>query len=515
MTERTVIGNKDIFDLESYPLEFARYTFAATQITEGAKVLEIGCSSGFGTKLLPNIEYIGIDNSKEIIEFAKKNFESSKIKFIYKNIEEFLKSDEKFDVIIAFEILEHLFNGLEIAQLLKSKCKKLLLSVPYFEPPGYWGSYHVLHRLTPKHFPNFDYQYIHTNGDIMNFPTSEDSNLLLMTWEQNKVYYKKERILCAIPTKDRYDMLYHCLQAVAMQTVKPDKLIIYDDGKREDMRESPIGNHIIKLLSDREIDWEVVYTPGIGQHIAHQMANVSGYDLVWRLDDDTIPEPNVLEKLLSHMLPTVGAVGGAVYEPGNIVLGGSSKIEDFFNDSNLQWGPNQGIHDVDHLYSSFLYRAGIVNYKSKMSNVSFHEETIFSYRLKLLGYRLIVDTNIKTYHFKSSSGGCRDKNNQWAYEWDQQEFMKIVEEEWGIKVIHLGVGIGDVYMFKHLIPELLKKYKLVVIGSCYNEILAGTGVKLISYECVKNYASENVYDWCQQYNWKGHLIDAYRRMYNL
>ena len=515
VTERTVIGRDDPFDREAYPLEFARYTFAATQITEGMRVLEVGCSSGFGTRLLPDVEYVGIDSSKEVIEFAEKNFGSPKRKFVRSSVEEFLKTDDEFDLIIAFEVIEHLWNGLEVAQVLKSRCKKLLLSVPYFEKPGFWGKYHVLHRLTPRNFPNFDYRYIHQTGEVMSFPTSEDTNLLLMTWEQGKEYAKNPRVLCAVPTKNRYDVLYHCLQAVAMQTVKPDKLIIYDDGKREDMRENPIGGHIVRLLSSREVDWEVVFTPGIGQHVAHQMANTSGYDFVWRLDDDTVPEPDVLERLLSHMAPDVGGVGGAVFEPGKQLMGGSSRMEDFFIGGNVQWGPGQGVHEVDHLYSSFLYRAGIVNYKHRMTNVAFHEETIFSHRLRLAGYRLIVDTGVKTYHFKAPHGGCRAEDYKWAYELDHKEFMRMAEDEWGIKVIHLGVGMGDCYMFKHIIPALLLKYKTVVVGSCYNQVLEGTGVKLVNYESVKNFASENIYDWCAEHNWKGDLISAYRKMYGV
>ena len=495
--------------------ESARYTFAASEITEGMRVLEIGCSSGLGTRILPDVEYVGIDSSKEAVDAATAEFGSDRKKFVHMSAEEFLKTDDEFDVIVAFEVIEHLWNGVEVAQVLKSKCKKLILSVPYFEKPGFWGPEHVLHRLTPRNFPNFDHRYIHSNGDVMSFPTSEDTNLLLMVWEKGKAYDKKERVLCAIPTKNRYDVLYHCLQAVAMQTVKPDKVIIYDDGKREDIRQNLIGGHISQLLSSREVDWEVVFTPGIGQHVAHQMANTSGYDFVWRLDDDTIPEPDVLERLLFHMAPDVGGVGGAVFEPGKQIMGGSSKMDDFFIGGNVQWGPGQGIHEVDHLYSSFLYRAGIVNYKHNMTNVAFHEETIFSHRLRRTGYRLIVDTGIRTYHFRASHGGCRDNDNKWAYDLDHREFMQMAEEEWGIKVIHLGVGLGDCFMFKHIIPELLSKHKTVVVGSCYNRALEGTGVRLIPYECVKNFASENIYDWCSERNWKGTLISAYRKMYGL
>ena len=84
-----------------------------------------------------------------------------------------------------------------------------------------------------------------------------------------------------------------------------------------------------------------------------------------------------------------------------------------------------------------------------------------------------------------------------------------------VKYIHLGVGIGDCLMFRNLIPELLAKYKKVVIGSMYNQIFVGMGVDLVPYEQILGYANENVYDWCQDHHWTGHLMDAYREMYSL
>lgn len=514
--ERTVLGKDDIIDTDIYAREIARYRFASQYVRSGMRVLEIGCSSGFGTGFLPrDIEYLGVDYSKEIIGYAERNFGDKTHEFLWSSIDKFLEENkEHFDVIIAFEVLEHIKNGREVAQALKERCDTLLLTTPYREPVGFWGKHHVLHGLSENDFPGFEYKFMHINGAIETYPTVEIANLLLMVWERGKEYKEKKKILCCIPTKNRYDALFQCLQAVAFQTVKPDKVIVYDDGEQADLRDHPVGRYIFPLLQKNGIPWEVVFTPKRGQHVAHQMANTSGYDFVWRLDDDNVPKPDVLERLLYHMKDDVGAVGGAVYELNRIILGGTSKIKDFFHKGNVQWGPDQGVHDVDFLYSSFLYRAGIVDYKHKMSTVAFHEETIFTHRMKRAGWKLIADTSIHTYHFKSPHGGCRAADLEWAYAFDHQEFMKIMENEFGIKLIHLGVGIGDNFAFKHILPELKKKYDTVIIGTCYEEVFAGEeGIMIIPYSEAKRSSDDNVYDWMAEHNWKGSLIDAYRKMY--
>ena len=73
---------------------------------------------------------------------------------------------QQHDTIIAFEVIEHLDNGLEIVEKLKKHCKRLLITVPYNEPKGFWGEHHKLHGLTEKDFPDFEFEYVNQHGQI-------------------------------------------------------------------------------------------------------------------------------------------------------------------------------------------------------------------------------------------------------------------------------------------------------------------------------------------------------------
>jgi hypothetical protein len=75
-------------------------------------------------------------------------------------------------------VIEHIDTGLEIAQKLKNHCKRLLITVPYMETPGFWGEHHRLHMLNESHLPGFTYQFMGEQGQIADTPF-EGMNLML------------------------------------------------------------------------------------------------------------------------------------------------------------------------------------------------------------------------------------------------------------------------------------------------------------------------------------------------
>ena len=166
---------------EVYPRESTRYFWARDNLL-GSKVLEIGCSNGYGRQFLPDhIEYTGLDYDPKIIENAKEQNWNGNNKFVNADINTY--ELEQYDTIIAFEVIEHLDNGLEIAEKLKQYCKRLLISVPYKEPKGFWGEHHKLHELSHEDFPDFEPQFIDADGYVLNYPNPNTFNLMLLRWD--------------------------------------------------------------------------------------------------------------------------------------------------------------------------------------------------------------------------------------------------------------------------------------------------------------------------------------------
>jgi FkbM family methyltransferase len=331
----------------------------------------------------------------------------------------------------------------------------------------------------------------------------------------------KPTVLCSISTKDRYfTTLPLAIQAVAVQTVPPDELVIFDDGEQKDLRQEDLYAQLFSLLDRKGIKWRVLFGARKGQHHNHQMANKMGYEFVWRIDDDDVPEPDVLERLLSHITPEVGAVAGSVITFGQINNDAiaTNKIEDIFHTPNMQWSTGTGVFEVEHLYNSFIYRASIADYNLDLSPVAHREETLFTVALREKGYKLVLDRSIMTYHYKQTSGGIRAHNNAWFYEHDDRLFIRKLEEM-GYKFFVLNSGLGDHFAFLNILPKLKEKYKHIVLGVCYHDVFEGCEVKTIPVGAIEPlFPEQNVYKFLIDSNWQpeqGNLVKAFSKMYGV
>jgi GT2 family glycosyltransferase len=181
--ERAVVLKGDALD---FCREKTRYEWAAKNIL-GSSIFELGCTSGYGRQFFPDdIEYIGVDYDPIIIEVAKEqSWNGVNNTFINADINQYELG--QYDTIVAFEVIEHLDNGLEIVEKFKKHCKRLLITVPMNEPVGFWGHHHKLHGLNESHFSNFKFEYIDEQGNISTVPRAieigNSCNLMICRWD--------------------------------------------------------------------------------------------------------------------------------------------------------------------------------------------------------------------------------------------------------------------------------------------------------------------------------------------
>lgn len=105
--ERCIPG---IIDRVSEEQHFSRYKFAS-QFVKNKKVLDFGCGSGYGSALLAGAaaHVTGVDISQEAIDHARDHYQKENNKFFTADVVDakLLESDS-FDVVVSFEVIEHL-----------------------------------------------------------------------------------------------------------------------------------------------------------------------------------------------------------------------------------------------------------------------------------------------------------------------------------------------------------------------------------------------------------------------
>lgn len=161
-------------------MHIATYEYAKSFV-KGKKVLDYGCGSGYGTQMLSEAaeKVIGVDISREAIDFAQKNYLSPNLEF--KTIPEVL--NEKFDIITSFQVIEHVPNDIQYVDHLKKLLNPggyLLISTPdktnrlfnYIQHP--WNIFHLkeytaqsLQKLLQKHFDKVEVLKIGSDSDLV------------------------------------------------------------------------------------------------------------------------------------------------------------------------------------------------------------------------------------------------------------------------------------------------------------------------------------------------------------
>lgn len=125
MIERLDMNNK--YSAVETAIHLNRYTFIKKMCT-GKKVLDISCGEGYGSYLISQWgaeQVVGIDISEETINKATKMFSSKNLSYQVSNAED-LKDieDDRFDLVVSFETLEHLKKPENFLKEIKRVSKK-------------------------------------------------------------------------------------------------------------------------------------------------------------------------------------------------------------------------------------------------------------------------------------------------------------------------------------------------------------------------------------------------------
>ena len=131
------------------------HNFFLENVDSSDTVLDIGCGNGYNSSKLAEkaAKITGIDIDTENIKLAKEKYQLDNILYIKGDATSYL-FNEKFDVIILSNVLEHIKNRVKFLKKVKNLGKKILIRVPLLEREWkvlYKKEFGVEYRLDKTH----------------------------------------------------------------------------------------------------------------------------------------------------------------------------------------------------------------------------------------------------------------------------------------------------------------------------------------------------------------------------
>ena len=124
-------------------------------------------------------------------------------------------------------------------------------------------------------------------------------------------------VWAVVVTYNRRELLEQCLAALLSQTRPPDRILVVDnastDGTGALLASNTYVSKGVKMISLAENQGS-----SGGFHAGLVAAHEAGADWAWLMDDDTIPRPDALEKLLSADTEAIVRASVAVWKDGRL-----------------------------------------------------------------------------------------------------------------------------------------------------------------------------------------------------
>jgi glycosyltransferase involved in cell wall biosynthesis len=204
------------------------------------------------------------------------------------------------------------------------------------------------------------------------------------------------KISIVIPCFNAAENLPQVISALNSQSIKPNEIIIADDGSTDNTKN--IINYFAKLKKNIKYCWQKNAGPAKARNFGAKKANG---EIIVFIDSDCIPEKNWLKEMISPFKDkAVGGVQGTykTKQTGLIARFVQVEIEERYE--KMKKAQKEGTLDWIGSYSA-AYRTEAykkLNGFDETFPIASGEDPELSYRLKKSGYNIVFNPNAIVYH---------------------------------------------------------------------------------------------------------------------
>lgn len=161
------------------PKHIERYKFANKFVTDGDKVLDAACGIGYGSNILAEnaSSVLALDNSEEALDYCRKYWSAENVVYDVIDLEADFqnKINDKFDIIVSLETLEHLENPLIETCM---KFSELL------NDGGYLVVSHPHKQKTPRSLKGEHHKHWEIDGELITNELKDNGFEIVEEWYQ-------------------------------------------------------------------------------------------------------------------------------------------------------------------------------------------------------------------------------------------------------------------------------------------------------------------------------------------
>jgi GT2 family glycosyltransferase len=237
------------------------------------------------------------------------------------------------------------------------------------------------------------------------------------------------KLSVVIPTLNRPEYLGVTLSSLLNQTFKEWDLIIVDDSNQS-IKQFYLIKGLLNLLHHQGHTFKVIRGNGGGMDAALNLGqSISGAELILRMDDDVWMERDYIRLLYECIIQdsSIGGVGGVcpnVFHTKEKLTKMDPKTESWggliireggvfkFPEKQSYIHHASEPYEVEHLRGYFLYRKSAVEevggFPTDYSQFARREELDTSIRMRMAGYKLMVEPRAICWHLFAMRGGTRE-----------------------------------------------------------------------------------------------------------